>query len=169
MAKKNNGKSAAAPADEPRPDDGDGEETPPSLTVIGQYTKDLSFENPGGHASFSETGEPPDININVNVGVADLTDDQYEVTLSINGEAKMGSQTVFLVELVYAGLFHIAGVPDEHMQPLLLIECPRIIFPFARNIIADATREGGFPPLLLQPIDFGALYQEQMQQQTAGA
>ncbi len=164
MAKKNNGKGSAAPGGE---SGAAQDEAAPSLTVIGQYTKDLSFENPLGHASFSDVGEPPDVTINVNVAVEDLTDDQYEVTLSINGEAKNGGKPVFVVELVYAGLFHITGVPDEHMQPLLLIECPRILFPFARNIISDATRDGGFPPLMLQPIDFAMLYQDQMEQQGA--
>ncbi len=139
--------------------------TLPQLLVRGQYTKDLSFENPGAPQSLVETGTAPDIQVNVNVNAERVEEDAFEVILSISGEAKSGEKTLFLVELAYAGLFSVSNVPDDQLQPLLLIECPRILFPFARNIVADATREGGFPPLFLQPIDFTQLYLQHVGQQ----
>ena len=101
----------------------------------------------------------------MNVGAQHLVDQDYEVTLVISASAKMGSEPLFMVELTYGGVVTLGQVPQEHMRPLLLIEAPRLLFPFARNIVADATREGGFPPLLLQPIDFVELYRRELAQQ----
>ncbi len=137
----------------------------PPLMVRAQYIKDLSFENPAAPQVLAEMQGPPDVDVGVNVNAQRFGDDSFEVALSITGTAKLGDKTVFVVELVYAGVFTLgAGVAQEHREPLILIECPRMLFPFARNIIADVTRDGGFPPLLLQPFDFVALYQQHLQQ-----
>ncbi|MEN8196085.1 MAG: protein-export chaperone SecB [Pseudomonadota bacterium] len=172
MAKKaKNGKKTAKAAgpEIPIPQDigpgGNGSDEPP-LTVHGQYIKDFSFENPGAPESLAKLQDAPDVDINVNVEARQLSGSDYEVVLTIAADAKDGDTTVFVVELVYGGVFGLSNaIPEEHKGPVLLIECPRILFPFARNVIADATRDGGFPPLLLQPIDFMAIYQEQMGQE----
>ncbi len=133
----------------------------PPLVLRAQYIKDLSFENPNAPAILASMTEPPEIEVSVNVGGERHGDNDYEVTLSIHAEAKAGSETAFLVELVYSGYMSVNNVPEEQLQPLVMIEGPRLLFPFARNIIADVTRDGGFPPLLLQPMDFAALFQQQ--------
>jgi len=135
------------------------------LTVKAQYIKDLSFENPRAPASFQTMQGPPSIEVTVNVGAQHLAEQDYEVTLAIIVSAKMQNEPLFMVELSYCGVVTLGQVPAEHMRPLLLIEAPRLLFPFARNIVADATREGGFPPLLLQPIDFVELYRRELTQQ----
>ncbi len=135
------------------------------LAVKAQYVKDLSFENPFAPAGLMEIHEEPEIDINVNVEVAKLNDEDYEVALTIGVDAKADDKQLFICELSYAGIFGIGpNIPEEHHPPILLIECARLLFPFARAIIADATREGGFQPLLLQPLDFAALYEQQVQQ-----
>lgn len=131
--------------------------------VLAQYVKDLSFENPGAPQSLMGMSENPDVEINVNVGATAISADEYEVSLTVNVAAKKGDDVLFVVELVYCGVFALTNLPAEHIQPMLLIECPRLLFPFVRNIVADATRDGGFPPLMIQPLDFSALYQEQQQ------
>ena len=137
----------------------------PQVGILTQYTKDLSFENPGAPQSLQMDGQPR-IEINVNVNARRAGDDVYEVELKIDARAFHEEATAFVVELLYAGLFALRNVPEEALEPFLVVEAPRILFPFARRIIADATRDGGFPPLLLEPIDFGSLY---MAQQQAGA
>lgn len=132
----------------------------PSLNVLGQYVKDLSFENPNAPASLSPQQVQPQISINVNVGAQPLSDTDFEVELKLEARAASGETVIFAVELSYGGLFRVQNVPQEHLHPFVLIECPRLLFPFARQILADATRNGGFPPLLLDPIDFVALYQQ---------
>lgn len=135
------------------------------LAVKAQYVKDLSFENPSAPGGLMELHEEPEIDVNVNVEVAKLNNEDYEVALTIGVDAKSGGTTLFICELSYAGIFGIGPtIPEEHHAPILLIECARLLFPFARAIIADATREGGFQPLLLQPLDFAALYQQQAEQ-----
>jgi preprotein translocase subunit SecB len=135
------------------------------LAVKAQYVKDLSFENPSAPAGLMEVHEEPEIDVNVNVEVGKLNDEDYEVALTIGVDAKAADTQLFICELSYAGVFGIGPtIPEEHHPPILLIECARLLFPFARAIIADATREGGFQPLLLQPLDFAALYEQQMQQ-----
>jgi preprotein translocase subunit SecB len=132
-----------------------------SLMVKVQYTKDLSFENPSAPEVLT-TNIEPEVDINVNVEAAKLKNGDFEVILKISATAKTDKLTVFVTELVYAGVFTLGGeLPEEVQAQILLIECPRILFPFARNIIADATRDGGFPPLMLQPIDFAQLFQEE--------
>ena len=137
---------------------------PPQLNVLAQYTKDLSFENPNAPASLSPQSQPPQINIQINVGANNLAEHEYEVALSIEGKAENAGKVLFSFDLVYAGVFRIVNVPQENLHPLVMIECPRLLFPFAREIIATAVRNGGFPPLLLDPVDFVALYRQKMAQ-----
>lgn len=145
-----------------------GADARPQAGVIAQYTKDLSFENPNAPASFQAIAESqPKIDVNVGVNGRKINDETYEVELKISAAAKQGDKTTFVVELVYAGLFGLRNVPEDVIQPFMLVQAPSILFPFARRIIADATRDGGYPPLLLEPIDFGGLYQQQVAQQQA--
>jgi preprotein translocase subunit SecB len=144
-----------------------GETNSVALTVNGQYIKDLSFEVPGAPQIYTQMqGQQPEIPIHVDVDTARVGPEQFEVTLQLKVEATLGDKKIFIVELAYGGIFTVR-VPQEHLHPVLMIECPRLLFPFARNIVADMTRDGGFPPLLIQPIDFGGLYQQRLAQLTA--
>jgi preprotein translocase subunit SecB len=133
-----------------------------SLGVIAQYVKDLSFENPGAPNSLRPRQKPPTINISIGVQPTKMNDTDYEVELKIDAKAVDGDATLFVLELVYAGAFRIMNVPANDLQQLTLIECPRLLFPFARQVLADASRNGGFPPLLLDPVDFVALYRQRL-------
>lgn len=133
-----------------------------TLSVLAQYIKDLSFENPGAPQSLGQRERAPDININVNVNANPLSETDFDVLLSLEAEARDGDKILFKADLVYGGVFRIAGFPQEHMLPLLFIECPRLLFPFARQVIADATRNGGFPPLMIDPIDFAQMFSQRM-------
>lgn len=134
------------------------------IMVNAQYTKDLSFEAPGAPLVFGLMGEEqPDIGVNVNVNVNPLQEKTYEVVLAIQAQCKIKEQIGFILELEYAGVFTL-NIPEEHLQAILLIECPRLLFPFARNILADVTRDGGFPPLMLGPIDFVSMFQNRIQE-----
>jgi preprotein translocase subunit SecB len=133
--------------------------------VLGQYIKDLSFENPNAPGSLQQQTQPQ-INVQVNVTANPITDTDIEVTLRLEGKAEAAGTVMFNVELEFAGVFRIQNIPQEQVQPVVLIECPRLLFPFAREIIATSVRNGGFPPLMLDPIDFVALYQQRMAQQT---
>lgn len=138
----------------------------PQLQVLAQYIKDLSFENPQAPASL-QMGKPA-LDVSVDVQARPIGVDQFEVILRIRGDASLSAganQKVFVVELVYGGVFMMRGIPAEGIQPILLIECPRILFPFARQVVANVTQSGGFPPLLLDPIDFAGLYRAQLQAQ----
>jgi preprotein translocase subunit SecB len=126
----------------------------PGMSIIAQYIKDLSFENPNAPQSL-QPSEQPKLDINVNVGAQPMSDDQFEVVLTLTANAKTPTMTVFAIELVYAGVFRVVGVPQEHLHPFVLIE---------RNILAEASRNGGFPPLMLDPIDFAALYRQNAEQ-----
>jgi len=142
----------------------------PQVGVISQYVKDLSFENPSAPAVFQWQGQPQ-IDVQFNIGAAVVGTDVHEVSLRIDVTARANEGVAFKVEADYAGLFAIRNLPDEQMQPFLLAEAPRILFPFARRVIADAVRDGGFPPLLLDPIDFATLYmqrQAQLQAEQSG-
>ena len=147
---------ASAP---PKQAESSGEATP-SLRIVGQYLKDLSFENPKAPLSLSRNDKQPRVEISVNVSARIVGASDYEVDLHLNAKADKDNDTVFGVELVYAGLFRLRNIPQENINPLLLVECPHILFPFARQIMADATRNGGFPPLLMDPVDFSKLYRE---------
>ena len=134
------------------------QEVRPQLGIQTQYVKDLSFENPSAPDRPPEAERSPQITVNVQVEARRLNETNYEVTLQVTAHAQHEQKPVFLVELSYAGVFTFIGIPQEAMEPALLVECPRLLFPFARRIVADVTRDGGFPPLLLAPIDFLALY-----------
>lgn len=135
------------------------------LSVQGQYVKDLSFEVPNAPHVFGQMqSSQPDINIDIGVNATKLTDTQYEVAITFNANCDVGGTKGFILELVYAGAFQV-NVPEEHLQAVLMIECPRLIFPFARNIIADVTRDGGFPPVMLGVVDFVAMYQARIAEQ----
>jgi preprotein translocase subunit SecB len=150
------------------------------LVVNIQYVKDLSFEVPGAPGIYTQLRAQPSVNINLDVQARRIQEGQnvFEVALVIraeatdaspgaNGQAQTPAPTVFVAELTYSGVFTINGLPENAIEPVLLVECPRILFPFARNILADVTRDGGFPPVLLQPIDFVALWQQRRGQQQA--
>ncbi|WP_108661937.1 protein-export chaperone SecB [Acuticoccus kandeliae] len=136
----------------------------PSVRVLAQYVKDLSFENPRAPLSLQKKDPAPGINISVNVTARALSKQDYEVTLTLEAKAGEGDDVTFEVELHYCGIVRIGGMKPEHIQPFLLIEGPRLLFPFARQIVADAVRNGGFPPLMIDPIDFVQLYRRNMQQ-----
>jgi preprotein translocase subunit SecB len=136
----------------------------PGIHVLGQYTKDLSFENPGAPRSLRPSDKPPKIDVNVNVGARQLSETDFEIELKLEAKAARAEEILYIVEATYAGVFQVRNVPREHVQPILLIECPRLLFPFARQIVADATRQGGFPPLMLDPVDFAALYRQRLAQ-----
>lgn len=141
------------------------EEQHQPIVVDGQYTKDLSFEAPETPDIFSVMHEgAPDIKIDVDVRASKRGEFSYEVLLTIKAECKIADKVAFLCELVYGGKFTL-HVPEDTLKPMLLIECPRLLFPFARNIVADCTRDGGFPPLMLNPIDFVTLYRQGMEQE----
>jgi preprotein translocase subunit SecB len=141
----------------------------PSLNVLAQYVKDFSFENPGAPRSLQARDNAPAINISVNVNANPLTETDFDVILSLNAEAKDGDKMLFNAELAYGGVFRVTGFPQEHMLPVLFIECPRLLFPFARQIIADATRNGGFPPLMIDPIDFAQMFTQRMAEEQVKA
>lgn len=145
-----------------------GADTAPQVGVITQYVKDLSFENPNAPAVYQWQGQP-EISVGFNIGANQVGDDVHEVALKIEARAVSANQTAFAVELVYAGLFALRNIPEDQLQPFLLAEAPRILFPFARRIVADTVRDGGFPPLMLEPIDFAALYVSQLEAQNGEA
>lgn len=150
----NNGGKAAAP------DQAQAQQ--PGIHVLGQYIKDLSFENPSAPRSLRASDKAPSLDVNVNVNAKPQSQTDFEIELKLEARASRGEETLFIVEVTYAGLFQIRNVPAEHIQPLVLVECPRLLFPFARQIVADATRQGGFPPLLIDPVDFNALYRRRL-------
>ncbi|MBA4801513.1 MULTISPECIES: protein-export chaperone SecB [Euryhalocaulis] len=139
----------------------------PQVQILAQYIKDASFENPLAPRSLRSGQNQPQISLNVDVGVRNIEEDLNEVALRIEGKAEREGEVAFICELVYAGLFRFVGVPQDQLQPFLLIEAPRMLFPFARNIVAQLVRDGGFPPLMLEPIDFAALYRQRLAQQGA--
>ncbi|MEQ8505432.1 MAG: protein-export chaperone SecB [Rhodospirillales bacterium] len=136
----------------------EGDQVP--LTIHGQYTKDLSFEIPGAPQIFMEQLQgQPEINFNLDVQVEGVAESVFEVILDMKAESKVTGQVAYIIELKYAGLFSL-NVPEEHRASILFVECPRLMFPFARAILSDVTRDGGFQPLILGPVDFASLYQQ---------
>lgn len=136
----------------------------PPIVVTAQYIKDFSFEVPGAPAIFVELANgQPDLSVRVDLNAVPMGGNNFEVSLQLAVDAKVGDKMAFMVELTYGGLFTV-NVPEEHLQPVLLIEAPRLLFPFARAIISDATSNGGLPPLMLQPIDFAMLYRSRIEQ-----
>lgn len=168
MAKKPEEKEAAAgaAAASEQAEGIGGNGAAPSMRVLAQYVKDLSFENPNAPNVLMNEGTNPQIDVSVNVNAKTISPTDYEVELQLEIQANDNDTTVFATELLYAGVFRLENIPEEHMHPIVLIECPRMIFPFARKILADATQSGGFPPLMLDPIDFGAMYQQRMAAET---
>ena len=173
--KSQNGKSAAAAQATAKPAAPLQLSTPapapgsqPSMRILGQYLKDLSFENPNAPGSLGPQAKQPDINISVNVNARNLGPTDFEVELHLDAKASSDGKVIFAGELLYAGLFRMENFPENLLHPAVLIECPRMLFPFARQILADSTRNGGFPPLMLDPIDFAGMYQKRMQAQSAG-
>ena len=148
-----------------------GADTAPAVGLVSQYIKDMSFENPNSPAVYQKQ-TPPAVDVQFNIAAAQVADDLHEVVLKVDVRAEVEGQVAFLVELSYAGLFGFRNVPAEQIQPYLLGEAPRLVFPFCRRVLADAVRDGGFPPLLLEPIDFNTLYlqsqESQAQQGVAG-
>jgi preprotein translocase subunit SecB len=134
-----------------------GEDTLPQVAILSQYVKDFSFENPNAPAVY-QWGEQPQIAVDFNIGAGKLNDELHEVSLKIDVRATANSQTAFAVDLTYAGLIGIRNVPEDQIQAFLLAEAPRLLFPFARQVISHAVQDGGFPPLMLDPIDFHALF-----------
>jgi preprotein translocase subunit SecB len=143
-----------------------GEDTSPAIGLLTQYIKDLSVENPNAPESFQWT-EAPEMNVDFNIGARTLSSELHEIELKINVTSKSAQGTAFIVELAYGALVAMRNVPDDQAHPFLFAECPRLVFPFARRIIADAVRDAGYPPLMLEPIDFNGLYIAQLQQQAA--
>lgn len=163
MAEDGNG----APADNYANGAANGAMEGPAVGLISQYIKDLSFENPNAPAIF-QTQNAPGIDVQFNIAANQVGEEVHEVVLKIDVRAEVDGQVAFIVDLSYAGLFGVRNVPAEHLQPFMLGEAPRLLFPFARRVLADAVRDGGFPPLLLEPIDFGQLYLQQAEQQGIG-
>ena len=150
------------------PSAGNGDDGLPQVGILAQYVKDLSFENPNAPAVYQWQGQPQ-MDVQVNIGVSGVGQDVHEVVLKIEVEAKSNEGVAFRCEALYAGLFALRNIPEEQLQPFLLAEAPRLLFPFARQIISGAVTDGGFPPLLLDPIDFGGLYMQSAAQQAADA
>lgn len=144
-----------------------GADTSPAAGLISQYVKDLSFENPNAPAIYQNPA-PPAIDVQFNIAAAQVGEGVHEIVLRIEVKAEAEGTTAFLVDLSYAALFGLRNFPAEHLQAFLLGEAPRLVFPFARRVLADAVRDGGFPPLLLEPIDFHGLYMQQAEQQGEG-
>ncbi len=136
--------------------------------VLGQYIKDLSFENPNAPVSLQNLEEKPKLDVEVNVNARKVGEDTYESAIDFKAKASSKDGIIYSLETVYSGVFRIANIPDQMLQPFLLINCPSILFPFLRRLIADLTREGGYPPLLLDPIDFASLYTSRAEQVQAG-
>ncbi|MBN9332843.1 protein-export chaperone SecB [Devosia sp.] len=161
MAEENEGAAATQPG------------AAPSMNLVGQYVRDLSFENPGAPASIMAGGGNPAFNVSISVGVKKQADDLYAVELNLKAKANREDQLLFNVELVYGGVFRLKNIPEAQLSGLLMVECPRLIFPFARQVLANVTQQGGFPPLMMEPVDFMAIYRQNLaalaaKQQTEG-
>jgi preprotein translocase subunit SecB len=152
------------------PEGGQAASEAPHLRVLAQYVKDLSFENPSAATGVRSGEQAPAIDMGIDVNARPLSEGEaYEVDLRIGAKAMRGDDVMFITELVYSGVFQFVNVAPEDVEPLLLIECPRLLFPFSRRLLAEVTREGGYPPLLVDPIDFSALYRAQLRDRQAKA
>lgn len=140
----------------------------PTLNALAQYTKDFSFENPNAPRSLAPQESAPNISIHVNVDAQQLSPTDFEVLLTVDCSAGEGAELLFKLELKYAGIFRLMNIPQEQIHPVVMIECPRLLFPFVRQMVGDATRNGGYPPLYIDPIDFLSLYQQKLAQQGGG-
>jgi preprotein translocase subunit SecB len=144
-------------------------DTAPAINAMVQYTKDFSFENPNAPRSLGPQQTAPNISIQVNVNARQVADTEFEVNILLEGSAVADADLLFKFELDYAGLFRLRNISPNDMHPIVMIECPRLLFPFARQIVADAVRSGGFPPLYVDPIDFAALYRRRLEEVAAAA
>lgn len=142
---------------------------PIQAKIVNQYIKDLSFENPNIHKLISGIGDQPNLQVEVNVGAQRVEGDLFETTIDFKATATNNLGTIYVLEIAYSGLLKIESIPDGALEPFLLISGPSMIFPFLRRLVADITREGGFPPLFLDPIDFGALYMQRQRQRTSAS
>ena len=124
-----------------------------------QYLKDLSFESPNAPMSLTAMKEQPQVDLNLDLATKPLQENVYEVAINIKASIKVDNLNIFVVDLTYAGVFSLINIPADQVEPLLLVHCPNILFPFARRILADVTRDGGFQPLMVDPVDFYSLYQ----------
>jgi len=140
----------------------------PAFAIEKIYVKDLSLENPGSPQSF-RLAEPPQVEIGLRTRSEKLDDDTYECVLTVTMTAKAGDKTLFLIEASQAGIFTIRNIPAEHLQPVMAVNCPNVLFPYARETLADAVAKAGFPPVHLAPINFEALYQQQLAQASTQA
>ena len=157
----------AAPAAEPTT----AAASPPGIRVLAQFIRDLSFENPRAPDSMHASQVQPAIDLGVELSARGRIDGLFEVDMKLSATAARENEPVFHLELVYGGLFAVTGVAEQDIEPMLLIECPRFLFPFARRIVSDMTTDGGFPPFMLEPLDFAAIYAQRKAaegQQTVG-
>lgn len=141
-----------------------GQPIPIQAKVLNQYVKDMSFENPNIRKLMTGGGEAPSLKVEVNVNAERVDENVYESAIELKASATNNVGTVYVMETVYAGLFRIESIPDQALEPFLLISAPMTLFPFLRRLVADVTREGGYPPLLLDPIDFAGLYFRRQQE-----
>ena len=146
------------PGQENDPSNGADGAAPPGINVLAQFIRDLSFESPHAPESLRPGPTQPQIDLGVELNARARPDGLFDVELKLNARAMRETETVFHLELLYAGLFQVAGVPESDLEPVLMIECPRYLFPFARQIVANLTAEGGFPPFMLAPLDFAGIY-----------
>jgi preprotein translocase subunit SecB len=147
---------------------GQEQEQPPQLNVLAQYIKDFSFENPNAPRSLAPSAQQPAINLQINVTANPIGETDYEVVLFFEIKAENSGTLLFSLDLAFGGAFRVQNVPKESLHPVVMIECPRLLFPFAREIIATTVRNGGFPPLLIDPVDFVSLYRQKMVEAPAG-
>ena len=146
---------------------GEAAKIAPKVSIQAQYVRDLSFENVAVQSGNGRLDAKPDIQVGVNLDAKKRGEGLFEVIMKVNATAKSGDATMFIAELEYAGVFKIDGVADNQIHPFLMIECPRVLFPFARRIISDATRDGGYPPLMLDMVDFAGLYRQELERRRA--
>lgn len=146
-----------------------GSKPAPSISIKAQYLRDLSFENVAVQQAGGRLDDKPEIQVGVNLDAKKRGEDTYEVILKVTATAKGEDVMMFLIEMEYAGVFEIKNVPENQLHPVLMIECPRIIFPFARRIVSDLTRDGGYPPLMLDMVDFAGIYRAELEKRRAAA
>ena len=139
------------------------EQVPPVIRIVAHYVRDLSFENVAAQEGNLTEGQP-EISVGVNLDAKPAAENRFVVSMQIKATAKVGESTRFLVELDYAGVFEIQNVPQEHMHPVLFIECPRQLLPYARRVVSDVTRDGGYPPLMLDNVDFSVMYRVKLEE-----
>ncbi len=155
----------------PTPPTGNGP-LQPQFRVLTQYVKDFSFENPNAPSSLMQrqgSAPRPDVQLGIEINSRRLSNDQFETELHLTVEARQDGQVQFIIDLLFAGLFLVQGIPNENLEPLLVIECPRLLFPYARRIVSDASRDGGFMPLNIEPIDFANIYRQQLERRALEA